>query len=127
MEAAHANAELHVVTDGEKAIRFIDDSDDNSKHCPALVVLDLNLPKKTGIEVLEHLRNSRTCRDAAVLIVTSSDSDKDKAETTRMGANGYFRKPSSYDAFMKLGEVVREMLAAQALRSDSPGKPDLHR
>jgi len=104
-------AELHVVADGEKAIAFIDSADaDDRAPCPTLILLDLNLPKKSGSEVLRHLRQSRKCADAQVVIVTSSDSEKDRLETAALAADGYFRKPSGYEAFLKIGEIVREML-----------------
>jgi len=114
IETAHVPADLHVVTDGERAFGFIDQADtDENAPCPHLVILDLNLPKRTGSEVLEYLRQSRKCRHARVLIVTSSDSEQDKAGTARLGADAYFRKPSGYDAFMKIGELVRNMLISE--------------
>ena len=111
IEAAGILADLEVFSDGEKAIEYIDQIENDSMPCPTLVILDLNLPRRTGAEVLEHLRRSPKCRAARVLIVTSSNSEKDHAKTASLGANGYFRKPSSYDAFLKVGEVVKKMLA----------------
>jgi chemotaxis family two-component system response regulator Rcp1 len=111
LEAARLTPELHIVTDGEKAVQFIDEADaDAGAPCPVVIILDLNLPKKSGVEVLAHLRQSRKCAATQVLIVTSSDSAQDREETTRLGANVYFRKPSGYDAYLKLGEIVRTML-----------------
>jgi len=111
LEAAGIPADLQVFSDGEKAIEYVDEIENDSAPCPALVILDLNLPRRTGAEVLEHLRRSQRCHAARVLIVTSSDSEKDRAKTASLGANGYFRKPSSYDAFLKVGDVVKKMLA----------------
>lgn len=93
-------AVLHVVKDGEAAMRFIDAADHDRAPCPALVLLDLNLPKKSGTEVLAYLRRSKKCAAAKVLIVTSSNSDRDRAATQHMGANGYFLKPANYDEFL---------------------------
>lgn len=113
-EAVHAslpNAELHVVHDGERAIQFLDAADlDENAPCPALVILDINLPKKQGAQVLRHMRASRTCANTLVLVATSSDSAQDRAEMGQLGANRYFRKPSDCDAFLKLGEIVKFML-----------------
>jgi two-component system, chemotaxis family, response regulator Rcp1 len=111
IETAGILAGLDIISDGEKAIEFIDQIDNGNAPCPALVLLDLNLPRRTGAEVLEHLRQSQKCREARVLIVTSSNSGKDRAKTASLGANGYFQKPSSYDAFLKVGDVVKNMLA----------------
>jgi DNA-binding response OmpR family regulator len=111
INTANPNVELEVVTDGEKAIRFFEqvDNDDNLA-CPALVILDMNLPKKHGGQVLQQMRKTRRCAAAPVLVVTSSDSARDRDTMTRLGANGYFRKPSDYEHFMLLGGLVRDLL-----------------
>ena len=122
IEFAQIPAELHVVSDGEEAIRFIDRADsDTSAPCPALVLLDLNLPRKTGVEVLRHLRRSNKCAKASVIIVSSSDAAADRTATADLGANEYFRKPSSFGAYLALGEVVRRVLdaAGQSQPSES--------
>ena len=106
---------VHVVKDGEQAVQFFDRSDaDASVPCPALVLLDINLPKKEGDEVLKHMRHSRRCAAALVIVVSSSDSPRDRQQMKSLGADGYFRKPSEYDSFMKLGEMVKTLLAGRA-------------
>jgi chemotaxis family two-component system response regulator Rcp1 len=101
----------HVVHDGEQAVQFFDKLDtDPSLPCPALVLLDINLPKKEGGYVLKHMRQSRRCAAALVVVVSSSDSPRDRQQMENLGADAYFRKPSEYDAFMKLGEVVKTLL-----------------
>ena len=112
IKLANVSADLHVVSDGEKAVAFIDaaESDDHAP-CPTLILLDLNLPKKNGLEVLQHVRSTRKCAGALVLIITSSDSERDRQETSRLGASGYFRKPSGYNDYLKLGEVVKNLLS----------------
>ncbi len=106
---------LNVVDDGEKAIEFIDRLDHSeSAVCPSLVLLDLNLPKRTGDQILAHIRKSERCCRVPVVIVTSSDSPKDKHATNALGATGYFRKPSRLDEFMKLGTLVRGLLERSA-------------
>jgi two-component system, chemotaxis family, response regulator Rcp1 len=109
--SAQVNADLHFVTDGEAATQFFDSADaDASAPCPALVLLDLNLPKKNGDDVLKHLRSSKRCGNAAVLIVSSSDAARDREAVAGLGVNGYFRKPSDYYEFMKLGDLVKRLL-----------------
>ncbi len=104
-------ATLHVVEDGEAAIHYLARVDaDEASTCPALILLDLNLPRRSGRDVLAHLRRSRKCADAPVIIVTSSDAEVDRVETARLGANEFFRKPSTYDQFLKIGQMVREVL-----------------
>lgn len=111
LKNAGLNFELNVVDDGEKAIEFIDRLDANrADSCPELVLLDLNLPKRTGDQILEHMRHSDRCKDIPVVVVTSSDSPRDKAAASRLGATRYFRKPSRLDEFMRLGSMVRELV-----------------
>lgn len=111
LEAAEIAASLHVVSDGEMAMRYIDELNaDGSSECPALVLLDLNLPKVSGIEVLEYLRRSSKCRQSLVVVVSSSDSVIDRAEAASMGADAYFRKPSGYEAYLKIGEIAKDLL-----------------
>ena len=107
----NSGVELQVVNDGDKAIRLFDSIDrDQSLACPALVILDINLPKKHGGQVLQQMRKTRRCADALVLVVTSSDSARDRETMAKLGANGYFRKPSDYEHFMKLGGLVKDLL-----------------
>ncbi len=104
-------SELKVLDDGEKAVDFIDQLDENcATPCPDIVLLDLNLPKRSGDQILQHMRQSERCGQVPVIIVTSSDSPKDREQTSRLGATLYFRKPSRLDEFMKLGPLVGEIL-----------------
>jgi DNA-binding response OmpR family regulator len=111
IESASLDASLQVVQDGEKAIKYFQAADsDPSATCPTLVILDINLPKKPGREVLRNMRLSERCGAVPVLVVTSSDSQKDRDEMGRLGVIGYFRKSSEYDEFMKLGPLVKGIL-----------------
>src|SRR5271154_3874252 len=102
---------VYVVRDGEQAIRFFDEADgDEAAPCPGLVILDINLPRKQGTEVLQHMRKSRRCGGALVIAVSTSNSERDREEMAKLGANAYFRKPSHYAEFMKLGDMVKELL-----------------
>jgi DNA-binding response OmpR family regulator len=111
LQLAQVDVNLHVVEDGEKAVQFFTDTDNSeAAPCPALVILDINLPKKHGGQVLREMRKTRKCANARVLVVTSSDSAKDRGEMAKLSVNGYFRKPSEYEEFMKLGELVKSLL-----------------
>ena len=111
LQSAHVNAHLHIVRDGYAATAIFDSADaDPNASCPAVVLLDLNLPRKSGAEVLRHLRASRRCRGAKVIIVSSSDAPRDRASVEGLDAAGYFKKPSDYDEFMKLGSLVKALL-----------------
>jgi chemotaxis family two-component system response regulator Rcp1 len=102
---------VHLVKDGEQAVRFFDRTDEDAAlTCPALVILDINLPKKQGGEVLKHMRKSRRCGPIPVIVVSSSESAYDRAEMRRLGAYLYFHKPSAYEQFMKLGDIIKMLL-----------------
>lgn len=103
--------ELHVVDDGDAACQFFERAEiDPDAPCPEFLLLDLNLPKRSGKEVLQRVRQSEKCKHVPVLIITSSDLSKDREELSALGANRYFRKPSNYEGFLKVGEVLKELL-----------------
>lgn len=109
--AAGIVAEIHVVNDGEKALQYFREVDQNDDlPCPSLVVLDINLPKRHGTEVLQEMRKSRRCGGARVVVATSSDSVKDRQDVALYGLDEYFRKPSDYNEFIKLGSVIKHLL-----------------
>lgn len=102
---------MHVVEDGEEAIAFIERAEqDPDAPCPRLLLLDLNVPKKTGLEVLQRVRGSDRCKDIPVVIFTSSNSPQDRSETSRLGANRYFQKPTQYDQFLKIGQILKDVM-----------------
>ena len=125
IKTAKIQADLHVVSDGEKAIRFIDQADrDDAAPSPVLVILDINLPRKQGGEVLEHIRNSRRSGHALVIAISTSDSPRDRESMTRLGAERYFHKPSKYSDFMKLGETAQDLLSTHAPLASASGKQE---
>jgi CheY-like chemotaxis protein len=103
--------QLHVAADGETALAFLRDLEGDARAaCPALVLLDLNLPKISGLQVLSLIRKGQRCNKMPVVIVTSSDSAIDRAATRALGATAYFRKPSDLDGFSELCNVIRRVL-----------------
>ena len=105
------DAELHCVTDGQQAIRVFEALDaDHSLPCPSLVILDINLPRHPGSDVLQYLRASQRCSHARVLVVSTSGAKKDREKMEELGADGYFQKPAEVAEFMKLGEIVKAMI-----------------
>ena len=110
LELHGVRAHLTVYRDGEQMYRFIDHIDVGKVPCPDLVLLDLNLPKRNGEALLTRMRQSPRCAQVPVIIVTSSDSPNDRETIARLGASSYFRKPSDFDEFMKLGSTVKNVL-----------------
>jgi DNA-binding response OmpR family regulator len=112
LESTRLPLTFHVLRNGEEAVRFFDQADgDAARTCPYVVILDINLPKRTGTDVLKHMRASRRCSRARVIAVSTSDSPHDREQMARLGADGYFRKPSGFDEFMKLGDLIKGILS----------------
>lgn len=106
--------ELHVVHDGEQAIAFLARAGRRGKAPrPDLVLLDLNLPRVGGAEVLMELRHNPQCAATPVIVVTSSNAARDRARLTELGVSHYFQKPSDLEEFMQLGAVVRDVLGGR--------------
>jgi DNA-binding response OmpR family regulator len=107
--------QVYIVADGESAVNFIAAAEnDTNAPFPHLVLLDLNLPKVDGLDVLRRIRASDKFSAIPVLVVTSSDSPSDRGGAAKLGA-GYFQKPVSYDEFVKVGPVLRQILTANGL------------
>ena len=106
--------DLQVFEDGEAAIAFVQQLDaEDTRACPSLVLLDVNLPRADGFEVLRCLRSSTKCGGIPVIVMTSSAAVADRTTATALHADAYFQKPSSYDVFLKLGALAQQMLGGQ--------------
>lgn len=110
LQSHQVSAELIVYEDGEEMLRFLNQVDAGEEPCPDLVLLDLNLPKRSGEVLLKRIRESPLCTPIPVVIVTSSDSPRDRETSTRLGANSYFRKPPDFEEFLKLGSVIKRVI-----------------
>jgi two-component system response regulator len=102
--------EVVVVRDGVEALDYLfcmgDYADRDINLAPQVILLDLRLPKLDGLEVLGRLRaDERTCL-LPVVVLTSSDEEKDIVESYKMGANSYIRKPVDFAQFI---EAVRQL------------------
>lgn len=110
LEEEGLNCELRVLCDGEEALQFLDQLEHQEATHPALIILDLNMPKHSGEEVLIRVRENRRFRSLPVIVLTSSDYPKDKERVQLLGIAHYFRKPDDLQEYMKLGAVVRELV-----------------
>jgi CheY-like chemotaxis protein len=105
LKEARIQVDLYRVSDGEQAIAFL-------KHTPPydwapkpdLVLLDLNLPRKNGLEVLAEMKKNKVLSDIATVVFTSSALPSDKKKSLALGAQDYITKPSTFDGFI---EAVR--------------------
>jgi DNA-binding response OmpR family regulator len=102
--------ELTVAKDGAAASRYIARmGTEPESPCPDCILLDLNLPNGDGFELFGKFRRHEECLRTPVIIVTSSDSPKDRKLAADLGVSYYFRKPSNLAEFLKLGAVIRQL------------------
>ncbi len=100
---------LHVATDGVEAMAFLNRTDGHeSAPRPALVLLDLNLPRMDGREVLGRIKANEDLKTIPTVIVTTSDIPADVLISYRLQANAYLRKPIELDAFEDLVVSVND-------------------
>jgi DNA-binding response OmpR family regulator len=105
------DCELSVAQDGEQAELLISGVEARGRGARFdLCLIDLNLPKKPGQDVLRKLRSTNGWASTPIIVITSSDSIQDRDEARKLGANRYFRKPSRLGEFMELGALIRELL-----------------
>jgi chemotaxis family two-component system response regulator Rcp1 len=96
---------LNVVTDGEEALNFVRKAGQYADApSPDLILLDLNLPKKDGREVLMEIKSDKDLRRIPVVVMTVSSSDEDILKSYDLHANCYITKPVDFERFI---EVVR--------------------
>jgi CheY-like chemotaxis protein len=102
---------LRVVSDGKEALGII--SGETGAAEPgslSLIILDLNLPRHDGIEILRKLRETTAFERVPVVVLTSSDSPRDRVLANQLGATRYLHKPSSLEEFLGLGAIFKDLL-----------------
>jgi len=116
---------LDVVSDGVEALDYLHGSEGKpAGPLPDVVLLDLNLPRLSGHEVLERIRTTDRTRRLPVVVLTSSVEEDDVARSYDRGANSYVRKPVAFDAFV---EATRHMGAYWLKINHRPPTPDATR
>jgi CheY-like chemotaxis protein len=103
---------LQIVNDGQQAIDYLSGAggfNDRGQHpFPGMIILDLNLPRKHGLEVLKWIRQKTHWASMPVVVLTSSNSDLDMTVAYRLGANSYFVKPNDPDLLAELVRVIKD-------------------
>jgi two-component system, chemotaxis family, response regulator Rcp1 len=111
LERAGLTFELTVIKDGSDALTFArSDGKLTASRVPDLVILDLNLPKIGGCEVLEALRQNVDLSNLTVAVMTSSAASQDQEKCTALGVARYITKPLGLEDFLQIGEVVKQVL-----------------
>jgi chemotaxis family two-component system response regulator Rcp1 len=100
---------LHIVKDGIEAMAFLyQDGEYADAPRPDLILLDLNLPKKDGREVLEEIKADENLRRIPVVILTTSQAEEDVLKTYDLHANCYITKPVNLDQFAKVVQSIEQ-------------------
>ena len=96
LKGSNVANEIDIARDGEEALRYFEDQ---SRPLPALVLLDLKLPRIMGLDVLKRLRADERTKLVPVVVLTSSQQERDRYESYVGGVNAYVVKPVEFDAF----------------------------
>jgi len=110
LEKALPGFDLRVFEDGISMLTYVDQLDREGGPWPDVMLLDLNVPKAGGLEVMHRLRKCTARISTPVIILTSSSRPKDREQALALGAVHYFLKPDDFDDFLKIGDVVNETL-----------------
>ncbi|ELZ03046.1 response regulator [Natrialba asiatica] len=114
---------FHTVSDGDEALTVLQErfASEASVHVD-LVLLDLNLPRVSGFEVLETIRNDPELASLPILVLTSSKASEDVARSYDLCANAYLTKPSGPDEFASLGAAVESFWMDEAMLPPAPSE-----
>jgi two-component system response regulator len=108
----HVDSRVHVVRDGQEALDLLFRNGEHSDRAevaqPDLILLDLNLPKVTGPEVLEKIRASDELSAMPVIVLTVSEREEDIQRSYKLGANTYITKPVDFAKFVHATEILGE-------------------
>lgn len=125
-EKARLTNPIHVARDGLEALDFLfaggRHADRKDLPLPKVVLLDLNLPKKGGIEVLRQIKNDQRTRDIAVVVLTGSKRDRDINECRRLGAETYIVKPVDFHNFSEVASQLKLAWTLVKPASNGAGK-----
>ncbi|HMC85275.1 MAG TPA: response regulator, partial [Chitinophagaceae bacterium] len=100
---------VYVVKDGEEALKYLrKEGSYNDEETPGLILLDINLPRLDGIAVLAEIKNDAAFMTIPVVMLTTSNAEKDIMESYRHHANCYITKPVDYQKFMDVVLAIKD-------------------
>lgn len=109
LKAAKIHNEVVVVRDGEEALAYLyQEGKYAGADLPDLILLDINLPRIDGKEVLARVKNDDRLKKIPVVILTTSDSEKDISESYANHANCYITKPVDFNKFMQVVHMIKD-------------------
>jgi CheY-like chemotaxis protein len=107
------NNQLDVVSDGEEALAYLRQEGEHAEaRRPDLILLDLNLPRKGGLEVLEDIKADPGLRSIPVVILTTSAADEHILRSYDLHANAYVTKPVDFDQFIRIVRQIDEFFVS---------------
>jgi CheY-like chemotaxis protein len=108
-EDAKIRNNLHVVEDGEDAILFLrGEGQFSGAPRPDIILLDLNLPKKDGREVLEEIKEDDDLKNIPIVVLTTSKAEEDILKSYNLHSNAYITKPVDFDQFIKVIKSIED-------------------
>ncbi|MEL6322491.1 MAG: response regulator [Cyanobacteria bacterium J06626_14] len=99
---------LDVAKDGLEALEMLRSSQGSTSVHRRLILLDLNMPKMNGIEFLKELRQDASLRHTPVIVLTTSDQERDRVEAYNLHVAGYILKPVTFAKFVEVVEVLNQ-------------------
>ena len=104
---AKVNHELYMVQDGIEVLEFLRmEGDFHDAPKPDLIILDLNMPRKTGLEVLPDIKNNPKWEHIPILIFSNSEFNGDICRCYSLGVSAYLSKPADFQGFINLAQVI---------------------
>ncbi len=115
--------QMAVARDGVEAMEYLHQTGESAGSRPDLVLLDLNLPRKNGREVLAEIKASPTLKHIPVLVMTSSKADEDIAQAYALNANCYITKPGDLDEYLSVIRAIEDFWFLTATLPDALQEP----
>jgi len=120
LRKANVANEINVAHDGAEALEYMEGISSGKNPAPQLILLDLKLPKIDGLEVLRAVRANAKTALLPVVVLTSSDEERDIVSSYRLGVNSYIRKPVNFTDF---AEATRQLGMYWLLLNQCPPTP----
>ncbi|MEP7342448.1 MAG: response regulator [Acidobacteriota bacterium] len=129
-EKSRVSNHLRFVEDGEELTEYLNHtgrySDPESAPRPAVILLDLNMPKKNGLEALQEIKANPGLRQVPVIVLTASQAEEDILRSYDLGANSYIAKPVTFEALVKVLRVLgKYWIEIVEVQSDAPSQSSM--
>jgi CheY-like chemotaxis protein len=114
LEEIGRDAQLDTAEDGEAALGKLQALAENDGVQPDLILLDLNLPRVGGLELLEYIRSNPLLNRIPAVVLTTSNAPGDRARCEQLGSTDYLVKPGRYDGYLAIARHLEPLLCARA-------------